>query len=290
MISPLSLDDPETSVALPETLVTPSDRSRSVPRRPWRLRQRWTQVLFTHWPVRPTLVQARLPAGLTVDTFDGWAWLGVVPFVMDRIRVRTVGEHSLSIPGATAFPELNLRTYVRAPDASPGVYFFSLDAASLLGVLGARIAFGLPYVWARMESHTDPRDKTGAITYRSHRLLGGRVDFSARYRSLNLPSPDDDLRRFLTERYALFVRRFGAIQVGHIQHGPWQLQQAEAEILHDDLPASFGLPGPDRPRLLHYGPEVHMQAWTLRRVPGSTLPRSVYSDRSPQEPQKTCQE
>ena len=258
-----TIDPPDAaSGTLDKTSIDPADLASWTPDRPWRLRQRWTQVLFTHWPVRPALVQARLPAGLTVDTFDGWAWLGVVPFRMDRVRIRTVGEHSVSVPSATAFPELNLRTYVRAPDDSPGVYFFSLDAASLLGVLGARIAFGLPYFWARMES----RSEAGLIHYRSRRLLGGDIGFSARYRSLGTLSPDDDLRRFLTERYALFVRRFGAVQVGHIHHGPWRLEQAEAEVLHDDLPASFGLPGPDRPRVLHFGPEVHMHAWTLRRV------------------------
>ena len=280
MIPNADIADPANSLgALLETPLPPALASKSpastTPDRPWRLRQRWTHVLFTHWPVRPALVQSRLPAGLTVDTFDGWAWLGVVPFVMDRIRVRTFGQHSLSIPGVTAFPELNLRTYVRAPNGATGVYFFSLDAASLLGVLGARLAFGLPYFWARMESRTELNTGAGLITYRSQRLLGGEVNFSARYRSLGLPSPDDDLCRFLTERYALFVRRFGAVQVGHIQHGPWNLQQAEAEIFHDDLPASFGLPAPDRPRLLHFGPEVHMQAWTLRRVPNARTLGSV---------------
>ena len=251
----------------------PSAAPLTISDRPWRLRQRWTQVLFAHWPVPPALVQARLPPGLTVDPFDGFAWLGVVPFLMNRIRVRTVGEHSLSVPGATAFPELNLRTYVRAPDGTTGVYFFSLDAGSLLGVLGARLAFGLPYFWARMESRAESKD--GLITYQSRRLVGGNVRFLARYRSLGVPSPDDDLRRFLTERYALYLRRFGAIQVGHIHHGPWQLEQAEAELLQNDLPASFGLPGPDRALLLHFGPEVHMHAWTLRRVPGSHAARSV---------------
>lgn len=249
------------------------------PARPFRLSQRWSRLLFAHWPMRPAEIQSRLPNGLTVDTLDGYAWLGVIPFLMDRVRVRTVGDYTISVPGATAFPELNLRTYVRAPDGTPGVYFFSLDAGSLLAVIGARVAFGLPYFWARMQAeitslalphpvaaHLIPATPGETVTYTSQRRLGRDVRFHARYRSLSIPSPQDDLRTFLTERYALFVRRFGAVQMGRIHHQPWQLENAEAELIRNDLPASFGLTLPDRPPVLHYGPEVHMHAWALRRA------------------------
>jgi len=233
----------------------------------WRLRQRWSRLLFAHWPVPAAHVQAKLPAGLIADTLDGTAWLGVVPFTMDRVRFRSVGEHAFRVPTAHAFPELNLRTYVRTRDGRTGVYFFSLDAASLLAVVGARVAFGLPYFWANM-SETISVD--GVIDYRSERLLGGRhapASFAAQYRSLRKLSADDDLRRFLTERYAMFVRRFGSVQVGHIHHGPWQLEEAEAEIRINTLPQSFGFTLPNRPPVLHYSEEIEMQAWTLRRHP-----------------------
>lgn len=252
----------------PRLVRQPTDRA-------WRLRQRWSQLLFAHWPMPETAIQARLPPGLTVDRFDGWAWLGVVPFVMDRVRVRIAGEHSAGVPGATAFPELNLRTYVRAPDGTPGVYFFSLDAGSLLAVAGARVGFGLPYFWARMGCQTEPHRGGDMLTYRSERLAGGDVRFLARYRPLGVASPRDDLRGFLTERYALLLRRFGAVQIGHIHHAPWDLQEAEAEFLRNDLPASFGFTLPDRPPVLHYSPEVHMRAWTLRRLPVAGRSRSV---------------
>lgn len=233
-----------------------------MPVRPWRLRQRWSQLLFAHWPVPASEVQQRLPAGLQVDTHDGWAWLGVVPFLMDEIRFRTVGEHSIGVPTATAFPELNLRTYVIAPDGRRGVYFFSLDAASLLAVIGARVAFGLPYFWARM-GMTAQGD---VVRYTSRRVLGAPVAFAARYRSLGTPTAQTGLGDFLTQRYAFFARRFGAVQVGEIHHAPWSLEEAEAEFEQNDLPGSFGFTLPDRPPVLHYAREVHMQAWTVRRV------------------------
>jgi uncharacterized protein YqjF (DUF2071 family) len=243
---------------------SPGDRFLP-PDRIWRMRQRWSRLLFAHWPVPAADVQAKLPKGLVADTFDGTAWLGVVPFTMDRVRFRSVRVHTFGIPTAHAFPELNLRTYVRTRDGRSGVYFFSLDAGSLLAVVGARVGFGLPYFWARMSESVSAR---GVIRYQSERRLGGRhapANFAAQYRSLGTPSADDDLRRFLTERYALFVRRFGAVQIGHIHHEPWQLQDAEAEIATNTLPQSFGFTLPDRPPLLHYSHEIQMQAWTLRR-------------------------
>ena len=233
-----------------------------MPQRPWRLRQRWSRLLFAHWPMPADQVQRRLPRGLRVDTFDGWAWLGVVPFLMDQVRLRTFGEHSIGVPSAHAFPELNLRTYVVAPDGRPGVYFFSLDAGSLPAVAGARVLFGLPYFWAQMRME----QQGSTLRYTSHRRLGRAADFIANYRPLGTPSPQDDLRRFLTERYAFFTRYLGRIQAGEIHHGPWPLEDAEAEFEENGLPGAFGFTLPDRPPVLHCASEVHMQAWTIRPV------------------------
>lgn len=245
------------------SLLQTAHRPWPPPARPWRLRQRWSQLLFAHWPVPAADVQRRLPAGLRVDTHDGWAWLGVVPFLMDQVRFRTLGEHAAGVPTATSFPELNLRTYVLAPDGRAGVYFFSLDASSFLAVLGARIAFGLPYFYARMGM----QQQGGEVHYTSRRLHGPPALFDARYRSLGTPSPHDSITHFLTARYAFFNRRFGRVQDGEIHHAPWQLQNAEAEFTTNQLASSFGFTLPDRPPLLHYAAEVHMQAWTVRSVP-----------------------
>jgi uncharacterized protein YqjF (DUF2071 family) len=227
----------------------------------WRLRQRWSRLLFAHWPIPAEEIQAKLPQGLRVDTLDGAAWLGVVPFTMDRVRFRIAGQHSLHIPTAHAFPELNLRTYVLGPDGRAGVYFFSLDAGSLLAVIGARIGFGLPYFWASMHE----RIENNTIHYTSSRLIGPAANFSASYRSLGTPATNDALSNFLTARYALFVRRFGAVQIGEIHHNPWQLQNAEAEIRENTLPQTFGFNVHNIPPILHYSHEIEMEAWTLRR-------------------------
>src|SRR5690349_18551619 len=122
---------------------------------------RWRDLLFAHWPVPVEAVRPLVPAGLEIDTFDGQAWVGVVPFRMEGVAPRFLP----SVPGPSAFPELNVRTYVRRGRRA-GVWFFSLDAASRVAVEGARLGFHLPYYRAAMSVATDG----GWTTYRSERL------------------------------------------------------------------------------------------------------------------------
>ena len=107
--------------------------------------QHWEELTFVHWRYPADVVQKALPAGLEVETFDGSAWIGLVPFAM---RVRLPG--SPSVPWVSEFPETNVRTYVRGPDGERGIWFFSLDAARLGAVVTARTTYRLPYFWSRM--------------------------------------------------------------------------------------------------------------------------------------------
>src|SRR5437867_5100192 len=120
-----------------------SHRPWPLPSRPWVTTMRWHDLLFLHWPVRPEIIRPLIPNGLELDTFDGAAWIGVVPFRMTGVRLRWLPP----LPGISAFPELNVRTYVRVRDR-PGVYFFSLDAGSRTAVAMARAWFHLPYFHA----------------------------------------------------------------------------------------------------------------------------------------------
>ena len=122
-----------------QALSSANSRPWPPPDSPWVMSQIWRKLLFAHWPVPAEMVRPLLPAGLALDTWDGQAWLGIVPFQMERVRFRGLP----GIPTATRFGELNVRTYVTADD-KPGVFFFSLDAGSLLAVLGARALFALP--------------------------------------------------------------------------------------------------------------------------------------------------
>jgi uncharacterized protein YqjF (DUF2071 family) len=229
--------------------------------------QRWNDLLYAHWPVPPAQIEALLPIGLRVDTFQGSAWLGVVPFWLERIKYR--GAEFL--PGPHGFPDLNLRTYVRDQQSgTPGMYFFSLDAGSLSAVASARLFFHLPYHWAkmRMEQHEERE-----IAFTSRRRLSARpVVFEARYRSLG-PSArlaeykPNSLEHFLMERYCLFTAdRTGHPVRSNLHPVPSPLEEAEAEIGTNQLAEAIGVPLPSQPPVLHYSRRLTVYLWPAQRL------------------------
>lgn len=250
-----------------EFQVRTSHRPRPLPAGRWVMTQRWNDLLFAHWPVPSSEIASRIPDGLQVDTFHGSAWVGVIPFWMDRIKFRGLPQ----MPGIRSFPELNLRVYVRdAVTGTPGVYFFSLDAGSLLGVTFARMVYDLPYYWAEMQ--LSQRSEREFAFYSRRRLSKTPVIFKARYRGLGptrrlAESRSGSLEYFLTERYCLFTRgRNGEPMRANIHHIPWPLEEAEADIERNDLAEALGIHLPNIPPVLHYSRRLAVYVWQLERA------------------------
>lgn len=217
----------------------------------------WEDVLFAHWPVDAERVAATLPDGLSVDTYDGDAYLGVVAFVMDAIGPR-------GLPVGLSFAELNLRTYVRGADGGRGVYFYNLDADDRVGVALARRLFRLPYYRAEMTVERD-----GEVRFRSRRAGDGSAAFDATYAPAGPASAADPGSRphFLTERYRFYTASDGGrLYRGDVAHEPWPLAEATAEIRRNDLFAVNGFDDPEGDPLLHYAPRIDVTAGRLRRA------------------------
>ncbi len=203
----------------------------------WVMGQRWHDLLFAHWRVEPASIQRLLPAPLEVDTYDGSAWIAVVPFAMTDVRARGLP----GIPPVATFLELNVRTYVRTGGLD-GVYFFSLDAASRLAVAAARRWFHLPYFNARMAL----RRRDDWIDYQSSRTHQGADPAGLRisYRPVDqaeIPAPGS-IESWSVDRYRLIVSRpDGRTMTGEIHHAPWQLQPAECRIHLNSMADWLGL-------------------------------------------------
>ena len=231
-----------------------------MPDEPWLMTQTWHNLLFAHWRVDRAALRALVPQVLALDTYDDEAWLGVVPFFMTNVAPRGVP----ALPWLSAFPELNVRTYVRHRGRG-GVYFFSLDATNPIAVRVARTLFHLPYFTAEM--NVEATD--GRTAYESTRTdrNGREAKFAATYGAVADPEPPrpGTLEHFLTERYCLFtVNRRGRPCSVDIHHPPWPLQAAEAEIRTNTMAAAAGLALPHDSPLLHFSRRQDMVAWRLR--------------------------
>lgn len=196
-----------------------------LPERGWTMAQTWEDMLFAHWRVPIEVVRTYVPAELKVELHDGSAWVGVTPFRATSLRLRG----TLPVPGVSSFLELGVRTYVRAADGKPGIWFFSLDLSSRLAMEAARRLYKLPTFHARM-SHETHGEWTDVECARLDER--GRV-FSGRYRpegAVFTPEPGS-LESFLSDRYCRYTTdERGTLQRGEIHHMPWTLQRATAEL------------------------------------------------------------
>ncbi|MGF1451617.1 MAG: YqjF family protein [Opitutales bacterium] len=217
------------------------------------LRMRWLDLLFLHWRLEPEALEARLPEGLVLDTFDGSAWIGLVPFDM-RIAPRALPY----LPWLGAFPEINVRTYVRREDAH-GVWFFSLDVSHALPVWVARTLFHLPYFKAKVGCQ---RLADGTIDYR---LDHPERQAHVRYRpsGIHIPAPVGSLEHFLTERYFLYsADARGRLFRGRIAHQAWPLEAVEVALDANTATPPFGAEGPPASAL--FSRALDVKAWPLQ--------------------------
>ncbi len=252
----------EATSAIKRALRETSHRPYPVPEGSWALSMIWHDVLFMHWPVPEGWLRHLIPPSLELDTFDGSAWLGVVPFRMSGVSPRYLP----SVPWLSNFPEINLRTYVTR-DGKPGVWFFSLDAHNPVAVRLARATFSLPYFDAKMSS----RYSGDGVDYRSVRTHRGAppATFVGRYRPTGgrFDSGPGTLENFLTERYCLYsADGKGRVRRGDIHHEMWPLQGAEVEVEHMEMTGQIGVVLPRTEPVVHLASRLDVAAWAPRRL------------------------
>jgi len=216
------------------------------------MRQTWKRLTFLHWHFDAALVRPLLPKGLELDTFDNAAWVGLVPFEI------------YNFPGLPHFPETNVRTYVVGQDGSRAVWFFSLDAARLLAVAGARVAYGLPYFWASMRV----TGEGGAVRYRSRRNWphspAATSDILVKPGGPFRPEELRDRDHFLTARFRLYSLVRGKLGYAQIEHASWPLSRATVLELNQTLIESGGLAAPAGAPLVHYCEELDVRIGFLK--------------------------
>lgn len=242
-----------------------SHRPWPLPKGPWIMRQEWLDLLFAHWPVSADVLRPWIPEELEIEEFAGSSWIGIVPFRMADVMLRGLP----GLPWISAFPELNVRVYVRHHD-KPGVWFLSLDAPRFLATIGARIWFHLPYHWSRVTHQAasmgspHPFHATAQcarakppLVFDSHYGPDGKT-FQAK---------PGTLEYFLTERYRLYARNgSGKLLYADVHHAPWPLQPGCGEVHGEDMLRPFGIRLPNQPPHLLFSKGVKVTVWALKPV------------------------
>jgi uncharacterized protein len=250
LAGPLARDARAQRAGLGET----AHRPWPLPDGPWLQGQTWQGLLFAHWALPVAALRPHVPDALPIDTFDGRAWLGITPFCVSGLRAHGTPP----VPRLSSFLETNVRTYVTR-DGKPGIWFFSLDAASAPAVLGARAGFRLPYFRAAMTAARDG----DRIAYRLRRGAAAlAVDYGPS--GAVFQARPGTLEHFLTERYCLYSDHGGRIRRAEIHHPPWPLQPAEAEIAQNTMTAPLGIRLPGEAPLLHYARRQDVVIWPPR--------------------------
>lgn len=223
------------------------------------MKQKWMSLAYLHWDYDPEIVQALLPPGLTVDTYNGRAWVGLIPFSMEDISF----PGTPAVPWLGSFPEVNVRTYV-IRDGIPGVWFFSLDVNRLLPALAARVSYRLPYCFGRA---SNKRDGDVLKTHVQRRWPRGKATTSISVEigeAINEPTEFD---HFVSARWGLYSTWWGGgLMYAPVDHPRWELQSARVRHVDDSLITAAGLPAPHGEPHVLYSRGVPVRIGRPRRV------------------------
>jgi len=224
-----------------------------------RVHQKWSDLLFVHWEVSYDALRSLVPSELSIDLFDGRAYVTVIPF-------RVTENRPAGWPGAlgTRFLETNVRTYVRAEDGEQGIFFLSLEASSVLAVVAARSLYGLPYYPAVISMEKQGR----YVKYMCRRRIGRPAMLHANYvvDEPLMPALPGSLTQFLVERYCLYVKRGATMYRVRVRHGPYPLCAVRLQQIEETLLASSKVPRPADAASCHFSPGVDVDIYGREAV------------------------
>ena len=226
------------------------------------MKQKWMSLAYLHWDYEPEIVQALLPPGLEVDTYNGRAWVGLIPFSMRDISF----PGTPTVPYLGSFPEVNVRTYV-IRDGIPGVWFFSLDVNRLLPALAARVSYRLPYCFGRA---SNKRDGDVLKTLVRRRWPRGKATTAIEVEIGDVITEPTEFEHFVSARWGLYSTWWGGgLMYAPVDHPRWDLKRARVIHVDDSLVTAAGLPAPTGEPHCMYSDGVPVRIGRPRRVRGA---------------------
>ncbi len=231
-----------------------------MPARSWSLNQNWVNLTFMHWIVDKKKISKYIPEDIELEDFDGDAYVGTIPFRMERVRPRFLP----SVPFVSNFPEFNIRTYV-TKNGIPGVLFLTLDAQSRITTAYAPWAYGLPYIYSKGYV----KETEEGFEWYSKRVSNG-IELKGKSKSIGSveKAKKGSLEEFLFERYSLYVTYNQKTHMAYTCHEPWEYHKAEAEIEINTLTEHYelGIENPFKPDLIHISKGVQVRTWSIEKI------------------------
>ena len=227
-------------------------------RLPWLVAQTEAEMLFLSWPVEPARISGRIPAGLALDTFEDRAWITLIPFRMERMRARWLPP----IPPFSRFAEVDCLTYVRS-GAVTGIWFFRIDAGTLVGSAIASLLFGLPYHHSRVALDQGDEWREFSSIGRAEGS-GERPELRVRYRPRGPAhqAAPGTLAHFIVERFVMFSRSGrGTLLQGREARPPRSIQECEVAVHRNTLPEAADVPGPAGDPVAWYCARSAIRTW-----------------------------
>lgn len=226
---------------------TNDGRPFNYPSLPWVGYQEWHNVIFLHWQVDPGIIRSVVPKDLELDTFEGMAWVSVVPFTVLNLHLRSLP----AIKAISDFEEINVRTYV-IHKGVPGIYFFSLESSRILPVFAARLTTGLPYIkseiWREEGMYSSNSEKYGFQFYLNFKLESSPIE-------------KDPLTTWLSDRFRLYVKTSGIISRIDVHHHPWILSTLNIRYIKLNYMVGGWPLSRQTPNLAHFSNGVKVVTW-----------------------------
>jgi len=224
-----------------------SNRNYPIPDTPWKYSQEWHKILLLHWKVPVSFIEPLLPDGLEVDTYNGNAWISMVPLSVKKHHYRGFPV----LPFVSSFHEVNLRTYVKKGNTS-GIYMFSIETEKLSTVLMAKCTDGLPYVKSIIE-----RTPNRYLSENNDKQYSLDLNYIVK----NTIEHKSGIDYWLTERHALYQSQNGILYRYDIHHKEWELKEVQLNYKYiyyqtDDF--QWPKCAPDK---VHYCKKINVLVW-----------------------------
>jgi uncharacterized protein YqjF (DUF2071 family) len=238
----------------------------------WLLSQSWNDVLLLHFAMKPETLRRLVPEELTLELYEGVAWLTISPFSASHVRPSGVPP----LPGISFSSQISVRTYVTM-GGKPGIYYFSMDTTNLSTVWFARMFFRMQYWHSSIQvsgaTINSPKTQNAEIHFRARRLHGpaaqnGAARLDVEYAPEGAPTRarTGSLNEFLTERYCVYSCHRKSFYRTEIHHQPWPLQQVQVDLRDNSMAEPLGLTLPEEPELCHFSRSLKMLTWAPERV------------------------